>query len=413
VSIASTGARSQATSRQNPGRKQTDVTNKSLLVDLGQLPCGCTDHALETLAKAASGEDDRGPDIWAPHDSPFIRSLIELFTSRGLMRIQRVQDELNVWLAGKRHQPVLNRPATVPAINALTWSPDELSLVRLYLESLPVPEYRLPDWGLVIDYLLQRYMPPDELQTEGEWLAVRSTLMGRVQANLGKPVDVAKADAIMSALPLTVQAVQQSFDFSANASINSILEYARLRCCDNVAQVTEAARHRLKTVIYDYQKQTFTGESPPLHALQTQLFDAFSTFNRDWRRIAVTEAGENANQGLIASLVPGSKVQRWERYRGACAYCKKINGAVLTVVDPATKKRDGETQVWVGKNNLGRSASPRKRVGDKLVERADDERWWIPAGTVHPNCRGMWHVLPDAKPNDDLHFAAWLARHLR
>jgi hypothetical protein len=389
------------------------VTNKSMLVDLGQLPCGCTNDALETLAKAASGEADTGPDIWAPHDSPFVCSLIELFTSRGLMRIQRVRDELQAWLAGERHRPALNRPESVPAINALTWTPDELALVRLYLESLPITEYRLPDWGLVIDYLLQRYMPPTELHADGEWLAVRSTLMGRVQANLSKQIDVAKADAIMRALPLTVQAVQQSFDFSGNARLNNTLEYARLRCCDNVAQVTEAARHRLKTVIYDYQEQTFTGESPPAHALQTQLFDAFSTFNRDWRRIAVTEAGENANQGLIASLAPGAKVQRWERYRGACAYCKKINGAILTVVDPTGKNKEGKTQVWVGKNNLNRSAAPRKRVGDKLVERTSSERWWIPAGTVHPNCRGIWHVMPDAKPGDDPKFAVWLATHLR
>ena len=134
--------------------------------------------------------------------------------------------------------------------------------------------------------------------------------------------------------------------------------------------------------------------------------------NRDWRRIAVTEAGENANQGLIASLQPGARVRRMEQYRGACPYCRKINGTVLTVVDAANKDKDGVTQVWVGKNNIGRSGAPRKRVGAELIPRLAAELWWVPAGTVHPHCRGQWHVLEGAKPGDDPSFQAWLDKHL-
>jgi hypothetical protein len=385
------------------------MASKPLLVDLGALSCGCTDHALESLAKAMSGEDETGPDIWALHDSPFIQSVIELFSSRGLLRIKKVQDELNAWLAGKNHKPTTMAPPAAPNAAMLRWTPDELSLVRLYLESLPIADYALSDWGLVIDYLVHRYMPIGELQTEAEWLAVRATLMGKVQANLSGSVAVAQADAIIGALPLTVHAVQQSFNFEENDQTNRILEYARLRGCDQIQQVTESVRHRLKRVIFAYQEQMLDGETLPAHALQTQLLDEFGAINRDWRRIAVTEAGENANQGLIASLVPGSKVERWERYRGACPFCKKINGAVLEVVKPSEKKKDGATQVWVGKTNIGRAAALRKRVGDELVERTSAERWWIPAGAVHPHCRGIWHVLPAARPGDDPAFAAWLA----
>ena len=39
------------------------MANNRLLIDFGALSCGCTDHALESLAKAMSGEDDAGPDI--------------------------------------------------------------------------------------------------------------------------------------------------------------------------------------------------------------------------------------------------------------------------------------------------------------------------------------------------------------
>lgn len=388
------------------------MTNNRLLIDIGALSCGCTDHALESLAKAMSGENDTGPDMWARHDNPFIQSLIELFSSRGLLRIKKVQDELNAWLAGKRYKPATAVPLAAPNAQTLRWTPDELALVRLYLESLPIADYALSDWDLVIDYLAHRYLPAGELHTEAEWLAVRSTLMGKVQASLDGKVGVPEADAIMRALPLTAHAVQQSFDFSGNAQLNHLLEYARLSCCDQIAQITESVRHLLKRVIYAYQEQILAGEAPSAHSLQTQLFDAFATLNRDWRRIAVTEAGENANQGVIASLGSGSRVQRWERYRGACPFCRKINGTVLEVVGPSAKKKDGATQVWVGKTNVGRSGAARKRVGDELIERTAAERWWIPAGTVHPHCRGIWHVMPGAQPGDDPAFAAWLSARL-
>jgi len=323
-----------------------------------------------------------------------------------------VQDELNAWLAGKRHKPATAIPLAAPVASTLRWTADELDLVRLYLESLPPADFALSDWGLLVDYLVQRYLPVSELQTEAEWFAVRATLMGKVQASLDGKIGVPDADAILSALPLTVHSVQQSFDFGGNAQINQLLEYARLRGCDAVVQITETVRHRLKRFIYAYQEQVLTGDAPPAHALPTQLFDEFGTLNRDWRRIAVTEAGENANQGLIASLAPGAKVQRWERYKGTCPYCKKINGAVLEVVSPSAKKKNGATQVWVGKTNIGRSGAPRKRVGDELIERTAAERWWIPAGTVHPHCRGIWRVLPEAKPTADPKFAAWLSAAL-
>ena len=41
------------------------MANRPLLIDIGGLSCGCTGPALESLAKAMSGEDDAGPDIWA------------------------------------------------------------------------------------------------------------------------------------------------------------------------------------------------------------------------------------------------------------------------------------------------------------------------------------------------------------
>ena len=388
------------------------MPHNPLLIDIGALSCDCTDHALQSLAKAMSGEEDAGPDIWALHDSPFIQSLIELFSSRGLLRLEKVKTELNAWLAGKHHKPHTNVAIPTPDTASLHWTPDELVLVRIYLENLPEGEYSLSDWGLLVDYLVNRYMPAAELASEAEWLAVRAALMGKVQASLDGKLTVQQADGLMGAMPLTIQSVQQTFDFGNNALMNHVLDYGRLRCAEHVTQLTQNTRHRLKSVILNHQEQELLGSAGTKASLQTQLFDTFSILNRDWRRIAVTEAGDNANQGMIASLPPGTRVRRMERYRGACPYCKKIHGTIMTMIDSKSRNKDGNTQVWVGKNNMGRSGASRKRIGNELIERDSAERWWIPAGPVHPHCRGMWAVVNNPMPGSDHFFQAWLEQQL-
>lgn len=380
-----------------------------LLVDIGALTECCSNHALESLSKAMSGQDGDNHDVWEPHHSLFVRRIIELFTKRGLMRLQKVQDELNAWLDGTRHHPNINAPVIRPDGMMLRWSPDDLSLVKLYLENLPKSAYTLDDWGLVIDYLVQRYLPASELRTEAEWLAARSAMMGKVQANLEK-ITVPEADALIAAMPLSVTQAVNEFNFTG--TFKHIMDFGRLRCADLVVQLGENTRHRLKTTILEHQSAVLSGDvNATRQNLSQKLFDDFGTLNRDWRRIAVTETGENTNQGFIASLMPGARVRRVEQYKGACPFCRKIDGRVLTVVDPQQPKKDGEAQVWVGKTNIGRSSAPRKRVGDILVERQPHERWWPPAGTVHPHCRGIWIKMPDAKPTDNPAFQAWLDQH--
>ena len=141
--------------------------------------------------------------------------------------------------------------------------------------------------------------------------------------------------------------------------------------------------------------------------LQGTLLDQFADLNRDWRRIAITEAGEAANQGLVATLKPGTLVKRIEQYRGACPYCKSIDGQVYTVVSPDKPDKDGDTQIWAGKNNYGRSGAARKRTPEGMVDRLPSELWWPVAGLVHPNCRGRLVVLGDMKLLDQ-RLADWI-----
>jgi hypothetical protein len=377
-----------------------------MYIDLQLLSPLATDDALEFIYKSAA-RGDRGAGIWDAHESVLIRRLIELFTKRGLDRLEHVKTQLSAWQQGKHHNPDA-KPSTAPGM-MVRWTDDELSLVKLYLEALPPGKWGVKDHMMAVDYVVQRYLPAEELKTEAQWLATRAVLMGKVQANLdAKLVTPQNADKILAALPSTPEAAASQFDLSKQQK--SAMEFAEVRAGENVRALTDKARHQLRqTVMQQLELAETTGQLP---SLETELFDDFASLNRDWRRIAVTEAGECQTQGFIASLKPGTKVKRVEQYETACAFCKRIHGRVATVVAADAPDKDGETMVWPGKNNIGRSAAPRKRVGDELVPRTEAELWHLPAGLAHPNCRGFWVAVMEILEGDDPEFGAYLQKVL-
>lgn len=374
-----------------------------LLVDIGALDENQSNRALGYFFKAVHdhGDDDA---IWAEMESPFLRRLVELFTMRGLMRLDSFRKELLAWISGERHRTGDRLPRPDNAMQR--WSDGELSLVKLYLEALPPSQFMLDDWMMVCDYLVQRYLPATDLRTEAEWLAVRATLMGRVQANM-ENLTLKQADTVLAAMPSTVK--QAGSEFSMSRQQSAVLEYATAHAAENVQKLSDDARHRMRNVIIRHHEQDFLKiPGTPGTSLQSDLLDEFAMLNRDWRRIAVTEAVEDTNQSFIASMKPGTKVKRMEHYKHACAFCKKIDGMVFEVVDPSAPEKDGWKQIWAGKTNIGRSASPRKRVGNDLIEREPHELWYPAAGAQHPHCRGRWLPTIEDRPGDDPAFGEWL-----
>lgn len=376
-----------------------------LFVDLIDLDEPRTDAALEYLCKATHDHDD---GIWAAMDSPLLARLVELFTQRGLARLDAFRTDLQSWVEGHRYQPgeQLARPAGAME----RWTEAERSLVKLYLEHLPPELWTLDDHMMAVDWLAQRYLPADDMRTEAEWLATRSSLMGRVQASMEK-VNAKQADTVLMAMPSTVAAAVEAFGVSHRQRVT--MELAAQRCSENVRHLSENARHAMRGIIAQHVADRELGVKGPGSSLETKLLDAFGTLNRDWRRIAVTESVESMNSGFIASLPHGVKVKRIEQYQNACSFCRKIDGAVLEVVDPSQPDKNPETMVWVGKSNNGRSASPRKRIGNSFVERDPSELFTIPAGTVHPHCRGRWVQMISDRPGDDKEFGGWLRNTLQ
>lgn len=350
----------------------------ALLVDLADC---CDDHALEDLIKARVERPDAL--LWDPLENRWGRALVETVTARFQDRLLAMQNALASAMGGT---PGLLHKADAPWVRI---DDARLEQIRNRLESTAPELMTAEDYQLLIEYLVQRYLPDDFAMSEAEFIAVRGTLLGKFQAALEHDHRVTDTliDALALILPTQFIHVPPRVLTSMEAEI---LQYGRLHAGEMIRDVTERTRHQMAIMAMEHVQGQLLGQKEGTWAaLQTRLFDAFSRLNRDFRRIAITETGEVINQGYCTTCI-GHRVKRIEAYRYACDFCKSINGKIFVVVSPDKPDKDWDTEVWSGKTNFGRSASPFKREGDTLVPRTKDEMWAPAAGLQHPNCRGSW-----------------------
>jgi hypothetical protein len=369
----------------------------SILLDLESLTCCQTDHVLDGLYKSLAEEPNA--DIWQPHHDPWQRDHVEAVTERGLARLNMIRDALTI--------AVVNSEPFRKADNPwLRWSQDDFDRVRQYLDAKPRADYSLDDWMLYVDWLVQEYLPEGVIATEAEYLAVRAQIAGKVNATLEArklaPVNVSK---ILAVLPHQFSQIPTGVLTEREAHI---LRFANRETANLITALSNQTRQQMKAVLLNGIRRITLGDKQGTwQKLHSELLDTFGDLNRDWRRIAITETGNATNVGYLSTFKPGQKVKREEAYSGCCPYCASIRGRVLTVVSDDHEPKDWDTEVWVGKNNIGRSASPRKRVGGVLIPRTPDELWSIPAGLVHPHCRGSYSSA-DHPPGMSNEYQMWL-----
>ncbi len=376
----------------------------TLLLDIGHASCSCTDHALDELHKAIA--DPPGSDaVWRPHHDPYVRDHIEAATRRMVERLAAIADALRGPQAALKP---LHKAITGPwaSIDEETKEAIERELASLSPES-----YSVDDWLRLVDLVLQRYLPEEVIASEADYLAVRGVFAGRVKAHM----EALHASAEVASLAVGI--APETYADALNSGVLSprakaVLDFARIRAAELIVDLTENTRRQIKRGIIEHEERKRLGERVSAWDLQQSLQDKFGELNRDWRRIALTEIGRDANEGFLAAVDEGAKVRRLEAYHDACPFCKRIHGMIFDVVDPAKPDKDGWKEVWLGKTNVGRSASPRKRVGDELIERLPSELWWPAAGVQHPHCRGSWEQVTAAHLDADPEFAAWLRARL-
>ncbi|HET7675399.1 MAG TPA: hypothetical protein VFL54_07745 [Gammaproteobacteria bacterium] len=385
------------------------MTNRPLLLDVGRLTCACTDHVLDSMYKALA-DPPNDSALWIEHHNPYLREHLEDVTRRGLAILSRIQSAIASLLAGKP-EDVFGKTGTLQ--KALGWTrftADEMAEIRRRLEAKPPERYTIDDWMMAVDWIVNRYLPDDVIRSEAEYLALRAQILGKIEAAMPPAASPEQVQAVTHDLP-AFQSAAMPFTFTDREQ--AVLDFARARAAQLIVDIGDRTRARINHIILTHEQGRLLNDpAASMWALQSKLSDEFSVLNRDWRRVAVTEVARDSNEGFIASLAPGTRVKRFEAYAGACAFCRKIDGMVFTVVDPADPDKEAWKDIWVGKTNVDRSASPRKRVGDELVERTPEEMWWPAAGTQHPNCRGGWSVVSERPADVDPDFADWLDKEM-
>lgn len=375
----------------------------ALLIDFGEVPAAHCDDCLGELFKALAVDPTASLDrsMWSPHENPYLRWHVEDVTRRFQLILEVLQNAFSRALTG---EPIGDLRKAEPW---LRWDETEFQAARLFLESTAPARYGLDEWMLLVDYLIHRYLPDGVINSLAEYLTVRAALLGKIQANTHHPLSPPDLAHLAELVPTTFAKIPER---ALTPVELGTLRIAKARAAMHISDVTDAARAKMKTLIIEHVQAQMLGQTEGTgERLRSRLFDSFGQLNRDFRRIAVTESGECCNSGFIAATPAGRKVRRLEAYQGACEFCRSISGKIFTVVDAAAPDKNPDTDIWIGKSNVGRSAAPRKRVGGELVEREAHELWWCAAGVQHPHCRGSWLYVNEMVAGASPEFSAWLA----
>ncbi|MDR1529831.1 MAG: hypothetical protein LBS40_05470 [Burkholderiales bacterium] len=356
----------------------------TLLIDISALTSMETDHVLESMFKAR--HDPPEDDLWVPHQSPFARDLIERLTKLGLDVIHHYQHELTRALHDGYYTVDIKSDSGAKNDSA----PKNDSSARTFDTPERINEF--------IDWLTGKHWQQDYLTEEVAAIILAACVMGGLQRYIPN-LTPDKARKILNKIPPTIpEAIK--LNMITPARKNGI-EYAQSRVAEQIVALREQTRHRFKSMLLrEFDGVPIADLPKKARAIEQLAREEFPTLNRDYRRIVITEIGGYINRVLIAGCEEGTKLRRLEKYPKACVHCRAIDDRIYTVVSPDKPDKDGETEVWRGKTNIGRSASPRKRVGDRLVDRSPDERLWAAEDLMHPNCRGTWQVVnpPPAVP---------------
>ena len=219
-----------------------------LLIDIGPLSCGCSDHALEHLHKAMAGEPgDEG--IWAPHESPFVRELIEQITQEGMGRLSDLNAALLQWLEGAAAGRATGAMAA-SAAQFVPWAAERAAQVLAYLSGKPRILWSAADHMLLVDYLVHVHLPSELPEVVAQLATHQAALMGKVQAAAG----AITAEAARAILARVADVAELERAMALARIDDRILEYGAARCAEAVVAFTDSVRHQLKATILDHEK---------------------------------------------------------------------------------------------------------------------------------------------------------------
>jgi hypothetical protein len=333
------------------------------------------DAALETLAKASgirgTFQHEHSREM-TPYRALF--ELTELAVSRVEVGIERLHREIGrSWLqlekatgdaVYKLKGKVFINPKTGRALTIKEWNVIKRDLTR------------------VLGHI---YQDATELTLK------RAIALGKILGQM--PVEGAIAatyEGLAASLPVVASRIAK------NSLYDNVWRWSQIHTGEYIQDMTQRNVQMVSAVVMKAQQEKWTTQK-----LDSELFDNFSTLNRDWRRIAETETATNFNNGyLITEMEKPPKgdskhiFMRGLSGSGACDFCRgHVNGQIVVLLDESPGGDDVEidgkpyTAIWPGKSNFGR-----KRA-----------QWWVASGTQHPHCRCTWtRFYPGMEKYEDM-----------
>ena len=216
-----------------------------------------------------------------------------------------------------------------------------------------------------LDKVLKRIFKQQE-----DYISKRSIALGKILATM--PAE--------ERLNSSLDAIESKYNLDAlwhDDYLKNVVNWADVNTAQYVTDLTARSRKNVVSTLVSAEKNQLSSKE-----MEKQLFDTFSSMNRDWRRIAETEHASNVTNGLLTTELHNNnneaKLMQGVSMGNACQFCQShINGKVVALVATAPAEGDSVeingkqyTAIWPGKNNVGRA-------------RAD---WWVCA-PAHPHCK--------------------------
>lgn len=329
------------------------------------------------LHKAAKGER-----ITAPHLNPAIWELEKEFYALWDPEkiIQLILAETGIAKAGfsltKSKKGELYQPDGEPLSDA-----DMERLEKILMEALHV------DRAKVRKIIMQ--------SAAAAKLSGKQVMGQPIKVDISKlPKNLREAITMLGLHPIEVNAIKFAY------------QYAGM----NITGVQARAKTQIKNIILEGLQARTPRKQLAIKLMRQMAVSETSVLNRDWERIAITETNRSASNGFIASQAEGAYVLG-NSHADACQYCMKlIENQIYRVthnpppayehLDPKSKKykeiaKRWDTEIWVGKSNVGRGLSDRKVENHKLRDREHHEQS-MPTLGLHPHCRCRWSEwIPD------------------
>jgi hypothetical protein len=236
------------------------------------------------------------------------------------------------------------------------------------------------------------------------WL-LRAYVMGRYLAHTDLTGNIFRLGNL-SSLPKYVTDAAKQYGLSIEEAM--ALQQAVEESAVLMTNTTQSTIQTVREALVENVKTRGDGKKL-IGKLRELCKDDVGEINRNWKRTAITEANYIFNNGFISMQEEGAYVVGLSM-PDACGFCAaEINGQVFKVrkdIPPDYTTMKGaeyekwakvwETEIWVGKNNYGRSTSNRKRIDkhrgnkeDNLREKEHHEHS-MPVCPAHPECHCRW-----------------------